>query len=460
MTRSKGGEQSTLRGGGGKEDRVYAQRIMVGVRKTGHPLKLDKITKGDNNCFFNAVFDQIQRLGVAQELAGEEPIWSPHDLRLKVARFAKESGLPVVDRFKRVYYETYPPEFWDGFWNRMEQDEEWADGIVGQLTAWFLHHDIHIVMACGAEQTFFGREEASFDKTTILLGYLNNIHYQSLLPMEDADFPPPTSNPLSSSEIRKMVSEAHKKEKQMQKEKGEESPPKKAKLAAAEEDTDWSFNFEWNSKNLSMKPAKEKGWICPICQSEEKQIMGHIKAKHTNPSQKQIFAEVEKNFKKHSHNKRNQASQKKQKEVDEERFKQQHNKAEQARKKRLKEDDEEGFKKQQRESEQAGKKRRLSKDPKKFKKLKKQADQKYKITQRGSRAAAVKKFFQETLYCPVFECVCCRTLNFKHNVVGFNKQTRTQIMKKAKDAHSRDYNCKLEQVNISVLVSFEIPLIF
>ena len=125
----------TLRGGGGKEDCAYAERIMVGVRKTGLPLKLDKITKGDNNCFFNAIFDQIQRYGVAQELAGQEPIRSPHDLRLKVARFAKTSGLPVVDRFKRVYYETYPPEFWDGFWNRMEQDEEWADGIVGQLTA-------------------------------------------------------------------------------------------------------------------------------------------------------------------------------------------------------------------------------------------------------------------------------------------------------------------------------------
>ena len=434
MTRSKGGEQSTLRGGGGKEDLAYAKRIMVGVRKTGHPLKLDKITKGDNNCFFNAVFDQTQRHGVAQELAGEEPIRSPHDLRLKVASFAKTSDLPVVDRFKRVYYETYPPEFWDGFWNRMEQDEEWADGIVGQLTAWFLHHDIHIVMACGAEKTFFGsreREEASHDKTTLLLGYLNNIHYQSLLPMEDADFPPPTSNPLTSSEIEKMVSEAYKKETQMQKETGEESPPKKAKLAASAEDKDWSFNFEWSSKNLSMKPAKEKGWICPICQSEEKQIMRHIKAKHTNPSQIQSFAEMEKSFKKHSTNKRVQATQKKQKEVDEEGFKQQHNKA-----------------------EQACKKRRLSKDPKKFKKLKKQADQKYKITQRGSRAAAVKKFFQETLYGPVFECVCCRTLNFKHNMVGFNKQTRTQIKKKAEDAHTKDYNSKLEQVNISVLVNF------
>merc|ERR1711863_155210 len=129
----------------------------------------------------------------------------------------------------------------------------------------------------------------------------------------------------------------------MQKETGEGNPPKKTKLAESAEDRDWSFNFEWSSKNLSMKPAKEKGWICPICQSEEKQIMRHIKAKHTNPSQIQSFAEMEKSFKKHSLNKRQQASQKKQKEVDEEGFKKRHTKAEQDRQKRLKEIDEKGF---------------------------------------------------------------------------------------------------------------------
>ena len=101
--------------------------------------------------------------------------------------------------------------------------------------------------------------------------------------------------------------------------------------------------------------------------------MRHIKAKHTNPSQKQVFDEMEKNFKKHSTNKRVQATQKKQKEVDEEGFKQQHNKAEQARKKRLKEADE-----------------------KEFKKKEKIANKKNKSRIRGSRAGAVKKFYQET----------------------------------------------------------------
>ena len=169
---------------------------------------------------------------------------------------------------------------------------------------------------------------------------------------------------------------------------------------------------------------------------------------------------MEKNFQKHSVNKRNQASQKKKKEVDKEGFNTKNKKAVQASRKKQKEKDEEGFNTQNKMAAQAYQKRKKETDEKGFKKKKKIANKKNNSRIRSSRAAAVKKFYQETLYGPVFECVCCRTLNFKHNVVGFNKQTRTQIMKKAKDAHSRDYNCKLEQVNISVLVSFEIPLIF
>ena len=172
---------------------------MTGVRRAGLPLKLDVITKGDNNCFFNAMFAQTQRPGVAQELAsgGVAGIRNPYDLRLKVARFAKRSRLAVVDEFKRLYYETYPEELWDEMWSRMEQNEEWADAYTVQATAWFLHHDIHIVMASSTEgmplTTISGswdQEGASCDKTPLLLGYLNNTHYQSLLPEDEAVLSP------------------------------------------------------------------------------------------------------------------------------------------------------------------------------------------------------------------------------------------------------------------------------
>ena len=97
---------------------------------------------------------------------------------------------------------------------------------------------------------------------------------------------------------------------------------------------------------------------------------------------------------------------------------------------------------------QACQKRQKETDEERFKKKKKIANGKYKKKQRTSQEAAARRFHQETLYGPVFECVCCRTLNFKHNVVEFNKKNRVQIRKKAKDAHIRDYNSKLEQVNL------------
>ena len=457
---------------------------MVGVRKAGLALKLDAITKGDNNCFFNAVFAQVQRPDVAQELAGEAPIRGPHDLRLKVARFAKKSKLAVVDKFKRIYYETYPPELWDGFWNRMQQDQEWADAITAQATAWFLHHDIHIVFACGAEKTFFGswdREGASCDKTILLLGYLNNIHYQSLLPQGEAVFSPATFQPMAFHDIIKVVLEAQREKNQTQQGQGgsnleDQIPPKKAK-PAENGAKNWDFDFKWSSGTLCVKPTKDKGWICPFCHSEEKRIMSHIKRKHLKPNQVQDFANIEKDFRKHTTNKAVQIHNKRKIEVDEDGFKEKNKKAMQDSRNRQRKSDEDGFKKQrsraqqvtrnrkrvtdkegfmekQREAGQVSKKKRLNEDPKKFRRLKIRADRKYKKTQASSHQAAVMRFYQETRYGPVFGCVCCGIENFRHNVVSWNEKTQAQIRTKANDAHIRDYNSKLEQVVATLAVYF------
>ena len=71
---------------------------------------------------------------------------------------------------------------------------------------------------------------------------------------------------------------------------------------------------------------------------------------------------------------------------------------------------------------------------------------KYKGKIKSSREAAIKKFFQEILYGPVWECVCCRTLNFWHNVVVYDEKMKAQIRKKADEAFERYYNSKIKQV--------------
>ena len=108
--------------------------------------------------------------------------------------------------------------------------------------------------------------------------------------------------------------------------------------------------------------------------------------------------------------------------------------------------DEEGFLEAQREKGQKSKMKRKAADEKVFKDKQKKANQQYRRKIGSSQDAAVREFFQETLHGPNFVCVCCRTLNFRHNVVIYDGKARVEIRKKANEAHEQEYNSKLKQV--------------
>ena len=310
FVRKSESKNTTLRGGGGSGDVGMARQIMIGVRRAGLPLKPDAITPGDDNCFFHAAFAQCQRPSVAQELSGEPAIRDNHDLRLKISRFARNSRLPLIQSFKKLYEESHPSESWDAFWKRMEKDREWADAIVVQVAAWFFHHDIHVVMASATQKmplcTFSGswvKEGAPCDKTPLLLGYLNDLHYQSLLPEEDDLFRPSTFQPMSFLDTIKVFVQGLQsgETKRKQDKTGEEIPRKKQKEAEGGTDEGlWDFKFLWSSKQLSIKPQGENGWKCPFCESDQKRIMGHIKSKHLDAAHLEHFKDIEKDFRKHA----------------------------------------------------------------------------------------------------------------------------------------------------------------
>ena len=108
--------------------------------------------------------------------------------------------------------------------------------------------------------------------------------------------------------------------------------------------------------------------------------------------------------------------------------------------------DEDGFLETQRKEGQKSKTERKAKDEMAFKNQQKKANQQYRRKIGSSQDAAVRKFFQETLHGPNFVCVCCRTLNFRHNVVIYDGKARVEIRKKANEAHEQEYNSKLKQV--------------
>ena len=124
-----------------------AERILAGVERAELPLRLDRETEGDGNCFPRAVVQQPQREEVAREwaVAGQPPIRHHHQLRQKVADFIHKSRLQLIMEFKDRYGETHPEEPWAAYWQKMRQDRVWVDSIMVQATAWFLRHDLIIV---------------------------------------------------------------------------------------------------------------------------------------------------------------------------------------------------------------------------------------------------------------------------------------------------------------------------
>ena len=113
----------------------------------------------------------------------------------------KENNVPMVREFK-VRFEARQEEArlrgehahtWSQYWMTMAMDGEWVDAVFVQATAWYLYSDIHLIPTATAtkENPFFtikGNytfETASCPGPALLLGYNSNLHYQSVLPIDE-----------------------------------------------------------------------------------------------------------------------------------------------------------------------------------------------------------------------------------------------------------------------------------
>ena len=188
--------KKTMRGGGAGGSNYYvwlqlAERIMEGVRRAQLPLRLplDDITEGDGNCYFRAVCSQLQRPDVA---ASDQLRRLDHrSLRRKVCSFMLKSRLPVVQNFKRNWYEFRLGDY-DQWWTDMAESKGniWAEGPVIHATAWFLERDIYVVSEHASMDDpfipFSGNQDGSDIACTgaaLWLGHLTGLHYQTLMPL-------------------------------------------------------------------------------------------------------------------------------------------------------------------------------------------------------------------------------------------------------------------------------------
>jgi hypothetical protein len=184
---------------------------MASVERAGLPLHLDQQTVGDGNCFPRSVVQQLKRTMVAREqaAAGQHPIRDHQELRDLVSHYMTAPDMPVEVRKFKESYEKIHRVPWAAYWTEMRQDRVWADSIMVQGTAWYLHRDLCIVLdSAKPEQPFLtigGSTEgdhALCEGTSLWLG-LTDEHYQSLLHLEDESFRPVL--PLSHDDVLSMA---------------------------------------------------------------------------------------------------------------------------------------------------------------------------------------------------------------------------------------------------------------
>ena len=182
------------------------KKLEAAIVRTGLPLKLDKRTLAEGNCFPHSVVQQCQRPHVkeALERQGRKIVTDIMDLRRNVRQFVLDNKdhpriLAMKENFEQkqgqLAREGKPTRGWLGYWKDMVKPGEWVDDTFVQVTAFFLGLPIFLVPTGSATYTrLYHPISSDFESSTVpspepsslWIGYINDQHYQSLL-LNDED---------------------------------------------------------------------------------------------------------------------------------------------------------------------------------------------------------------------------------------------------------------------------------
>ena len=201
-------------GGGGNLSQETSQSLLavsamlatlkLAIGRTGLPLKLDRRTPAEGNCFSHSVVQQCQRAVVREELRRQgKTVTTYMALKRDVRQFIldrqdhpriKEMKLNYEQKQGQLAQEGQPTRGWLIYWEDMLKNGEWADDTFVQATAFFLNLDFFLVIADSATYTqLFHPISGDIDsdrvgspgRPTLLIGYISDQHYQSLLLAEE-----------------------------------------------------------------------------------------------------------------------------------------------------------------------------------------------------------------------------------------------------------------------------------
>ena len=197
-----------------------AQEIEETIHRTELPFKLDEITLGDGNCFARAVTQQCQRELVKKYLEGRgQSVRTYMELKRNVCQFMKKkTEVPMLKEFKERFEARQSEarmrgeraDNWDQYWERMEKNGEWADAVFVQGTSFYLGTDLFLIPSATANEerpvipingNYNQWQLQPCPGPTLLLGYINNLHYQSVLPIDEEQNRLDILDPLSIDDI-------------------------------------------------------------------------------------------------------------------------------------------------------------------------------------------------------------------------------------------------------------------
>ena len=182
------------------------KKLEAAIVRTGLPLKLDRRTLAEGNCFPHSVVQQCQRPHVkeALERQGRKIVTDIMDLRRNVRQFVLDNKdhpriLAMKENFEQkqgqLARELKPTRGWLKYWKDMVKPGEWVDDTFVQMTAFFLGLPIFLVPTGSASYTrlyhpiscdFESSTVPSPEPSSLWIGYINDQHYQSLL-LNDED---------------------------------------------------------------------------------------------------------------------------------------------------------------------------------------------------------------------------------------------------------------------------------
>ena len=241
-----------LRGGGPpvrlnqlfQEDLTMLDSLRMAIHETQLPVVIDSPTPAEGNCFSHAMIQQFQRPSVQTYLhVTGRHIATFLQLKNKVAKFVDQNKDSEKIKALRTSFELSQQSIhlegvpdlqrrsWKQYWEDMTKDGEWADDTFIQATALYVNMDILIIFAAQAtRERLFGRIDGNFvthgtatDRPPLLVGYINtsrnNEHYQSLLPVEEANISSRVQIPSTMDHVMRKVLETLRREERKAKEK-------------------------------------------------------------------------------------------------------------------------------------------------------------------------------------------------------------------------------------------------